>query len=741
MLKKIQFKAGINLENTRYTTEGGFYACNNVRFRQGFPEKIGGWANISSTYATYNGIAYNLWAWQTLTTQTLLSVGTNSNYYINYNASVDLTPNAWVLCDVTPNLTATTLTTTPFTATVGSNLLTVNAPSHGAISGDTVVFNGAASLGGAMTAAVLNNTPYTINYVSGSSYTINTSVTATSADTGHGGAAVIAIYKISSSPLTRVTTQGWGSGGWSSGSWNHSPDYTNYPQHLWSQGNFGQDFVFAYRGGPMYYWSADVGLQPPSSSGLTGATVTISNASPAVAVVAAGTLSTGTVGLGDAFYFTTTGVLPAPLSQGAIYYAVNVSGSTFNLSTSRTGTPLVATTTAGSGVHSLSAAAIPLQSKYGADGYCPTTVNYVFVSDIYRFVFAFGVNYLSGGVWQAQDPMLIAWSDQENAAVWQPTTANQAGNLRLSRGSQIICACQARQELLVFTNTALYAMQYIGSPYVWNAQLLNPNISVISQNAVVSAAGVVYWMGRSKFYKYDGVAQTLPCDLKRSIFTNINSAERPQIIAGTNEGFNEVWWFYPSASSTFNDTYAVYNYDAQIWYNGTMPRSAWINTGVLPYPVAAIYSPDTTTSTLVYHENGVDDNTTSTPAAIGAFIESSEVGIVDGHQFAFIRRIMPDITFTGSTNGTFPAGTMRLSAMNNSGSGYSAAVPGSPDYAAVNLSTQATIINPEVFTGQAFVRLRGRQFVFRFESDQIGTTWQLGTPRIDWQPDGRRSVT
>jgi hypothetical protein len=352
----------------------------------------------------------------------------------------------------------------------------------------------------------------------------------------------------------------------------------------------------------------------------------------------------------------------------------------------------------------------------------PTVQNVIFVSDVNRFVFAFGCNDYGSS---ALDPMLIRWSDQEDALNWTPAATNQAGSLRLSTGSEIVTVIQARQEIVVFTDSALYSLQYLDAPIFWGAQLLGDNISIVGPNAVAIASGVVYWMGVDKFYQYDGRVQTLPCDVRRYVFSNFNAAQAAQVFAGTNEGFNEVWWFYCSANSTTIDRYVVYNYLERIWYYGTMARTAWLDSGIRDYPLAATYSYN-----LVNHESGIDDNETGTPAPILANISSSEFDIGDGHNFGFVWRMLPDITFENSTAGAATV-NMTLYGLYNSGSG-------SIDSAGAPVVKGSTYVITEEFTGQIYTRVRGRQLIFKVDSNTLGTTWQLGAPRIDIRPDGRR---
>jgi hypothetical protein len=356
---------------------------------------------------------------------------------------------------------------------------------------------------------------------------------------------------------------------------------------------------------------------------------------------------------------------------------------------------------------------------------CPIIQNFIYVSDVSRFVFAFGTNDYGS---TTQNPMLIRWSDQESLVNWTPAATNQAGSVILSHGSSIVTAIQTRQEILVWTDSAIYSLQYIGAPVVWSSQLMGDNISILGQNAAAQASGVVYWMGVDKFYIYDGRLQTLPCDLRRYIYQDINLQQNQQVFASTNEGFNEVWWFYCSAGSLEIDRYVIYNYLEKVWYYGTMARTAWLDSGLRDFPIAATYN-----SNLVNHEYGLDDNVTGTPVGINAYISSGEFDIDDGEHFGFVWRMLPDLTFAGSDASPTPQVVYTLYPMQNSGSGTGTAITGN-----VNKQTGAQYTVTEGFTGQINTRVRGRQLILKVESTNLGTAWQLGSTRIDIRPDGRR---
>jgi hypothetical protein len=329
--------------------------------------------------------------------------------------------------------------------------------------------------------------------------------------------------------------------------------------------------------------------------------------------------------------------------------------------------------------------------------------------------------------------MLIRWSDQESLVDWFPAATNQAGSLRLSRGSQIITALQSRQEILVWTDSSLYSLQYLGSDPWWGSQILGDNVSIISENAAAIASGVTYWMGADKFYLYDGNVKTLQCDLRQFIYGDINLTQSQQVFAGTSEGFNEVWWFYCSAGATEVDRYVIFNYLENVWYYGEMGRTAWLDSGLSQYPLAATYNYN-----VVEHENGVDDNATATTLPIESYIASAEFDIDDGNQVGFVWRMLPDITFRGSSAAT-PSVTMYLRPMQNSGSGFNTpeSVGGSASYPVTQTGT-GTSYNIEKFTGQINTRVRGRQLVMEVRSTELGIQWQLGSPRLDIRPDGRR---
>ena len=613
-LKKLLLKSGVNRENTRYTSEGGWYECDKIRFRQGTPEKIGGWQRISST--TFQGVCRSLWNWITLGSINYVAVGTNLKYYIE---------NGGAYTDITP-LRDTVVLTNPFETTSGSPIVVVTDANSGYTDGDFVTYSGASAVGG-----LTLNGEYQITLTTTTNeYTIDAGSAASSSATG--GGTVTAAYQINVGTAFAIPLTGWGASSWSSGTWGVGETSVESIR-LWSQSNFGEDLVFGPRGGPIYYWDATSGLS----------------------------------------------------SRG-----------------------------------------VELSTLSGASD-VPTSQNILEISDINRFVFAFGANEFGTTI---VNPMLVRWSDQGSVVDWTPSVTSQAGFLTLSRGTEIIASKQARQEVLVWTDAALYSMQYVGAPVVWSAQLVGENISTASQNCVAYANGVAYWMGKDKFYKYDGRTQPLRCDLRKFIFNDFNTQQYDQVFAGTNESYHEVWWFYCSTDQTNIDRYVVYNYLEDIWYYGTMARTAWLDSGLRGKPLAATYS-----SNLVNHEEGVDDNETGTTAPIHAYVASAEFDLEDGHQFAFIWRILPDIRFDGSTAGS-PSATMTLLPLANSGSGYNN--PLSEGGSNSRTVTRTAVLPVEEYTGQIYTRVRGRQLAMKVESTDEGVTWQLGAPRIDMRPDGRR---
>ena len=699
-LSKILFKTGVNRENTRYATEGGWYDSDKVRFRQGSAEKIGGWVPFSSNAFEY-GVCRALWSWTTLANQSLLGVGTNLKYYINRGGA---------FYDITP-IRSTVVLTSPFSvASVGTSTVNVLDVDHGCAPDSFVTFSGAsiAGLGGNISAAKLKG-EFQVTVIDDDNYTITVDAVSNASDVSGspGGGTVVTQYQVNAGPAFQVPYNGWGAGTWGSGTWGEGEAGTNALQ-LWNHRNFGQDLIYGARGQGVYYWNANKELSPIQ--------ITISIGAPGVITMPGEfNLPNGTL-----VQFESTGALPTGLAVGTTYFVRDSSGTTFSVAATISG---VAITTSGgqSGLQFISQRGV---SIYGVEDInTPIVHNYLLVTDVSRFVLLFGTNEFQS---TTLDPMLIRWSDQESPFVWEPLATNQAGSLRLSLGSEIVTAVQTRQEVVVITDQAVYSLQYLGPPFVFGAQPLGDNISIIGPNAAIAASGIVYWMGVDKFYAYDGRVQTLNCDLRRYIYNDINLEQNQQVFAGTNEGFNEIWWYYCSEGSTAIDKYVIYNYAEKSWYFGTLARTAWLDASLLNSPVAATYN-----KKLVLHEVGVDDNETGTPAAITAYISSSEFDIEDGHNFAEVWRMLPDLTFDGSTENSSPELQITLFGLSNSGSGVTAQKN-------ATVVKGSTFVVTEEFTGQINTRVRGRQMILRSESTKLGTTWQLGATRLDIRKDGRR---
>jgi hypothetical protein len=719
MLQKIVLKSGVNRENTRLTNENGYYESEKVRFRQGTPEKIGGWQRISNN--TYIGTCRSLWNWTTLSGANLMGVGTDTKFYIEQSTSY---------YDITPIRATVLLGSNPFAFVGGSATITVTDAAGGFSPGDYVTFYGATTVGG-----LTLNGEYQIQTVpTSTTYTITASTTATGPSGSGGGSAVYAAYQLHIGEGISIPAAAWSSGAWNSGNWGGAGLSTQSTLRIWTQYNFGENLIFGPKQGALYYWAA--GYVPNLASPTT---CTISNGGGVSPGLVTLTSNTGyPVPDGTPIMFSTTGALPLPLAPQTIYYTKQVTSTTFNLATTSGGTA-INTTSAGSGTHSISIRAVPVSSLTGANQ-VPLSQYTLIVSDSSRFTIVFGTNdYLS----TVYDPMLVRWSDQESVTQWQPAATNQSGSIRLSHGSLITSVLQGRQEILVWTDAAIYSLQYLGPPGVWKTQLLSDNISVASLNATAYASGVAYWMGTDKFYKYDGTVQTLRCDLRQYVFGNLNKAQVSQIFAGTNEGFNEIWWFYCSANSNDIDKYVIYNYAEDIWYYGSMARTAWLDTSLRDYPVAATYS-----QVLVNHEYGVNDGEPVTPIAIDSYITTSQFDIGDGHNFAFVYRLLPDLTFRGSTVSS-PSVTMALQPLKNSGSGYTTP----PSVGGVNTNATATVaqtsgttppvtsVQVDEYTGQIYIRIRARQMSMKLSSTgeaALGVQWQMGASRIDLRNDGRR---
>ena len=707
-LQKLQFKPGLYREGTIYSSEGGWYDGDKVRFRSGLPEKIGGWTQFSSNQ--YLGICRSIWVWlngDAGVGNLYIGLGTSIKYYIFSGGTYN---------DVTPIIQTDTLTN-PFTTVNTSTTVTVTDATYNPSVGDYVIFSGATAVGG----LTLNGEYIVKTVTSSTTYTITAASAATLSATGGGTVTANYEYPIGSNSYTIGT--GWGAGPWSRGTWGSSySSGIGVQLRLWSNDNFGADLVLAPRGGPIFYWqdSNGVGTRAQYLSSLANSTTILQDATTFTSGV-----STVTVTNANAPY-----IYPYMRITGT-----NIPAGTYVTNaylTGSTSVPISNTTSgASSGNYSFSY----------AGAFVPNLTYQVISSVVQQFVIAFGANsYSPNNASTPFNPMLVRWSDQANPYQWIPQLTNQSGEYALSNGSYIMGARATRQEILIWTDSALYSMQYVGTPYVWGFQILMDNISVMSPNCMITVNNITYWMGRDRFYMYNGTVQTLPCSIKQYIFEDINQAQSYQVFAGANEGFNEIWWFYCSIDgnggtktnpNSLVDKYVIYNYLDNCWSYGTMARTAWYQTGTQLYPIAADYN-----GRLLNHENGTDDNSTAATLPIDAYIQSSDIDIGDGQQFGFVWRMLPDVNFNNST-GDIPSITMQLLPRRNSGTPYDTTVD-NPQVQSPQNFTNIPAYTVNEFDGQVYTRVRGRQLALRIESNNIGTAWQLGVPRIDIKPDGRR---
>ncbi len=639
-LTKLTFRPGINKETTSYSNEGGWFDSDKVRFRAGFPEKIGGWLKKASSAIL--GSARALHNWSSLDNNTLIGIGTHLKYYLLIGQT---------FFDITPIRTTVTGEAT-FAATNGSSTITVTDTGHGAVLNDFVTFTSAASLGGNITAAVLNQEYQLASVPDNNTYTIQartagttiasitttsglnpTLVTASGSDSGNGGGSTVAAYQLNVGIDVSMPGVGWGAGSWGRGTWNSDADTAVSTENLriWTHDNFGEDLLINIRDGQIAYWDR--------------------------------------------------------------------SGGT-------------------------SSRAVLLNSLTGSNS-APTIAKQVIVSDVDRHVIAFGCD--PADDIGTQDPLLIRFADQGSLTDWASTATNTAGDLKLGVGSEIIKAVETRQQILVFTETSIHSMQFIGPPFTFGLSTIADNTTIAGPLAVTSVQDTVYWMGKNEFYMYTGTVQRMPCSVRDHVFSDLNWSQGRKIASGLNSSFAEIWWFYPSEASTENDKYVVYNYEQQIWYTGSLARTAWLDRGIEQYPVSV------GTDHYVYdHENGFDDGSTEPPSALPAHIESSQFDIGDGDQFTFVHRLIPDITFRNSTN-TSPSASFTLQTRAGPGSPYAQNDPNT-----ITRTAAETTTTVEQFTDLVHVRLRGRSFALKVSSSDVAAGWRLGSPRVDVRPDGRR---
>lgn len=639
-LTKLQFRPGVNRETTSYTNEGGWFDCDKVRFRFGTPEKIGGWEKQSSN--SFLGTCRALHPFVALSGESYLSVGTHLKYYINEGGAYN---------DITPIRETTAAGAVTFSATNGSSTITVTDTNHGALENDFVTFSGAVTLGGTITADILNQEYQITAIVNSNTYEIEaravadladitidgqytpTLVVANASDTGNGGASVVGAYQVNTGLDTTVAGTGWGAGTWGRGAWGSAASLTAIGSilRIWGHDNFGEDLVFNIRDGGIYYWDKSTSSAP-------------------------------------------------------------------------------------------FARAVALSDLAGADATTPTIAKQVLVSDRDRHIIVFGCDPENDiGV---QDPLLIRFSDQGNPTVWQSLATNTAGDLRIGSGSQIITAVETRQQMLVFTDVSLHAMQFLGPPFTFGINEISTNITIAGPLASIAVEDTVFWMGREEFYVFNGQVQKLPCSVRSYVFNDFNESQAEKVTAGVNSSFSEVWWLYPSAGSDNIDRYVVYNYQEQVWYYGTLARSVWLDRGINQFPLAAGLD-----GYLYLHEKGLDDGSTTPAVAISAYIESSQMDIGDGENFVFMRRLIPDLTFDSSTAAS-PQADFTLQTRNYPGGPYL--------QTSTDAVTRTATVPVEQFTNQVNLRLRGRSFALKIASSNMGVAWRLGSPRVDIRPDGRR---
>jgi len=695
------------------------------------PQKIGGWT--AQTYTTFLGTCRSLWNWVTLRGFNIVGIGTNLKFYLE---------NGSKFYDITP-IRETNLNTTTFAATNGSSTITVTDTQANAIQvGDFVTFTNAVSLGGNITADVLNQEYQIQTVISGTQYTISARaavagniaannggapVVANASDSGNGGSATDSAYQIGVGPATNTIGTGWGVSPWggfiAGGAVTALPaspggDINNSVTSISvvSSAAFTPTGAILIDSEYITYTSNAANILSGGARGEDG-TIAVAHTGGALVYQA-----TNFPGWGQAYSGSS-----APIQQLRIWSQSNYGE---DLLFSPRGGPFYRWQPLGGTTPAFTTRGVLIQ---GTD--VPSKINQIMVSDATRITIAFGCDSYGAYNTQPQDPMLIRWSDQEDYYDWTDTETNQAGSFRLSRGSSIVAALQSRLEVLVWTDSAMYSMQYIGFPLVWSFNILSDNISIASQNAVATATGAVFWMGIDKFYVYDGRVNTLPCSVRTYVYDNINTQQFAQVFAGTNEGYTEIWWFYCSKNSTTIDSYVIYNYGEKVWYYGTLDRTAWLDTSLRTFPIAT-----TSTGLLVNHEASVDDGSTNPPSPITSYIQSSDFDIGDGHSYGFVSQIIPDLTFDGSnTSGLTsinPLVKFTVRPRQNPGSGYGPA-PDPTVLSAQSYAGQQTY-NVQQFGQILYTRVRGRQMAFRVESDTRGTQWQLGVPKIDIRADGRR---
>jgi len=711
-LQKLQFRPGVNREGTTLANEGGWFECDKVRFRSGYPEKIGGWSAI--TYTTFLGTCRSLWNWITLKGYNLLGVGTHLKFYVeNGGVYYDITPIAATTNPLANNPFATAYSTLNGAITATATTITLTSTSTFPTIGGRIKIDSEEMLYAAVSGSTLTGLTRGINGTTAATHSTGAAV----------GSATLTVTDASHVVET-----------------NSFVDYSNVVTfNVFTAALMNTDatthipsFQVTYVSGTTYTITVSdqtTGVYVYSTAATTGGGASVKAEYELDAGLeiyslgtgwGAGPWSRGTWGSGYTGASTGIGLQLRLWNQanfGEVLLFSPRGGAIYYWAPGGAGTPDFATR-----------GAVVTGSEV------PTQTNQIMVSDATRICIAFGAtSYTFDSPASTFDPMLVRWSVQEDYTNWSPAVTNQAGSYRLSHGSFIVGALQTRQEILVWTDSTVYSMQYLGPPYIWGFNLLSDNISIISPNAMATANGVTYWMGTDKFYIYSGRVETLPCSLRQYVFDDINKDQSFQCFAGTNEGYSEVWWFYCSQDSDAVDRYVIFNYLDRVWYYGTMPRSAWLDSPLRQFPQAA-----TLNNLIVFHEAAVDDGTTNPPAPIESFIQSSDFDIGDGHNYGFVWQIVPDITFDGSNTASpgFPSVNFTVRPRQNPGANYG--VADNPAVtSAVSYSSRSTY-NVQQFTQLVNTRIRGRQMAFKVQCDTLGTQWQLGTPRINVRPDGRR---
>ena len=705
-LTKLQFKPGINREITKYSNEGGWVDCDKIRFRFGYPEKFGGWEKLTSN--TYQGTARRLHNWLALDGSNFLGVGTHLKYYIEEGGTFN---------DITPIRSSTTNSTT-FSATNGSANITVTESNHGAAESDFVTFSQAVSLGGNVTAAILNAEHQIVSVTDANNYVITVSVTANASDSGNGGSGTDAVYQISVGLNSQVGGTGWGSstwGGTTAGALTttlaEDLDNSETAVDVADETGITTDNDVILVGEELMIVTATTDDNTLTvARGHSGTTATTHSNGATVRLAVGNVLSTD-----DFVAWGAAGII-ATETELRVWSHDNF-GEDLLINPRDGGVYLWDKT------NGLSTRAVELSTLAGAAN-TPTIAKQVLVSDIDRHVLCFGTNTYGT---TTQDPLLIRWSNQESVTNWTISSDTTAGSLRLGSGSEFVQAIETKREILVYTDTSLHSLRFIGGDFVFGIQQIASNITIMGPKAAVSTEDFVFWMGRDNFYVYAGGTQTLPCTVKDKVFLDFNDEQRDKVVAGINSEFGEVIWFYPSETNSLNnggtgdiDKYVVYNYNEKVWYFGTLARTAWIDRGIRSFPIAA------GTSYLYNHETGYDDD----GSAMTSFIESAPMDVGDGDKFSLVQKVIPDLTFEGSVNQSTPVANFTLKARNEPGEDYGNSSAGS--------ATRTATSPVELFTNQIDLRVRGRSFALRVDSDATGMKWKLGSPRVHIRPDGRR---